>query len=703
MAPFMNDGTPSPEGLRSGEKSHFNAANLNEPQGNNPKHVADPIAICGMAVRLPGDIMSSSQFWDFLISKGDARCKVPESRYNISGHYSKTGKPGFVKNEYGYFLSENVDLGALDTTFFTMPKTELERCDPHQRQLLEVVGDCFRNAGEVNTRGKSIGCFIGAFGEDWAERFFKDSQDYGLYKISGYGDFTLSNRISYEYDLKGPSMTLKTGCSSALIGLHEACLAIERGECSGAIVGGVNLILAPGMTVAMYEQGILSPTGSCKSFSADADGYARGEAINSIYIKRLSDAIIDGNPIRGVIRGTSSNCDGKTVGMTLPSSETHEAMIRKAYQVAGIEDLSQTAYVECHGTGTQIGDPIEVAAVANVFGDNGVYIGSVKPNVGHSEGASGITSLIKGVLALENQIIPPNIRFTTPNPKIPFREKKLTVPVEPTPWPQDRCERVSVNSFGIGGANAHVIIDSARSFFGLKETKPSSSSSAQLLVFSANTNDSLRKQVVSTQQYLEQRPEVLDSLAFTLSARRDHLLHRAFSVCGQNCSPNTSSFVRSPTSVPELVMIFTGQGAQWPGMGAELIQNNQVFQESIKAMDNVLKKLEWAPEWSIEKELLKSGESSNLSKAAFSQPLCTAVQIALVDALTSIKVRPYAVIGHSSGEMAAAYAAGKLTRQEAIMAAYYRGVVSGYTGQPGGMAAIGTYFLFWNPLRLAIC
>ncbi len=363
MAPFMNDGTPTPREPSPESRIPFLTAQLNERLRASSKHVPEPIAICGMAVRLPGGIMNCAQFWDFLVSKGDARCKVPESRYNLSGHYSKSGKPGFVKNEYGYFLSDDIDLGSLDTTFFTLPKTELERCDPHQRQLLEVVGDCFRNAGEVNTRGKSIGCYIGTFGEDWAECYFKDTQHYGVYRISGYGDFTLSNRISYEYDLKGPSMTIRTGCSSALIGLHEACVALERGDCSAAIVGGANLILAPGMSVAMYEQGVLSPTGSCKSFSADADGYARGEAINAIYIKRLSDAIKDGNPIRGVIRATASNCDGKTAGMTLPSSESHESMIRRAYQVADITDVSQTAFVECHGTGTQIGDPIEVSAI----------------------------------------------------------------------------------------------------------------------------------------------------------------------------------------------------------------------------------------------------------------------------------------------------------------------------------------------------
>jgi acyl transferase domain-containing protein len=218
------------------------------------------------------------------------------------------------------------------------------------------------------------------------------------------------------------------------------------------------------MTIAMTEQGVLSPDGRCKTFDAAADGYARGEAINAVYIKKLSDAIRDRDPIRAVIRATASNADGKTSSMSVPSLESHEAMIRDAYNAAGIKDHSRTAFVECHGTGTAVGDPLEVGAVANVFGgQKGVYIGSIKPNVGHSEGASGLTSVIKAVLALERKIIPPNINFCTPNPKIAFEEANLKVPTVPIPWPTEFSERVSINAFGIGGANAHVILDSASS------------------------------------------------------------------------------------------------------------------------------------------------------------------------------------------------------------------------------------------------
>lgn len=653
---------------------------------------AMPIAICGMALRLPGGISTPEAFWDFLINKGDARGPVPESRYKASSFYSKSRKPGHVASEYGYFLDESVDIGALDTSFFSMPKVEVERADPQQRILLELTRECFESAGEVDYRGKTIGTYVGSFGEDWLELFVKDPQFNGTYKITGYGDFVLANRISYEYDLKGPSMVIRTGCSSALICLDEACTAIRYGECDSALVAGTNLIMAPGLTVCMSEQGVLSPNGSSLTFDADADGYARGEALNIVYIKRLDHAIRDGNPIRAVIRGTSNNADGKTLGLSVPSSACHEAMIRRAYKIAGIDDITRTGYVECHGTGTAAGDPIEVSAVASVFGDSGVYIGSVKPNVGHSEGASGLTSLIKAVMALENDTIPPNIKFNKPNPKIPFEEKKLKVPVEPTPWPEDRDKRASVNSFGIGGANAHVVIESAKAYLGTVDSPCESEGlpdHPQLMLYSANTADSLRRQVVQSQKYLEEHPSATQDIAYTLSSRRVHLPHRSFSVAGEGVAANTAPFTKAPSSSADVVMVFTGQSAQWAQMGIELLESNPVFRKSIETMEQVLQSLPDRPSWSLIDELTKPAETSNINTASFSQPLCTALQVALVDALSEIGIMPYGVVGHSSGEMAASYAAGYLTASEAIVAAYYRGVVSSEVKKAGAMAAVG--------------
>ncbi|CAI7576810.1 unnamed protein product [Penicillium palitans] len=651
-----------------------------------------PVAICGMSVRLPGGLHTPQQLWDFLVAKGDARGQVPKSRYNASAYYSETQKPGSIKTEYGYFLDESIDIASVDTSFFTMGKLEVERMDPQQRQMLEVARECMEDAGETNWKGRPIGCYMGSFGEDWLEICVKETQQYGQHRVSGYGDFMLPNRVSYEMDLTGPSMVVRTGCSAGLVALHEACLAISRGDCEGAIVGGANLIMAPGMTTAMSEQGVISPDGSCKSFSADANGYARGEGISAIFIKPLDDAIRDGNPVRAVIRSTASNSDGRGagIGTHVPNDISHEAMIRRAYEVAGIADYSQTAFVECHGTGTQVGDPIETRAVGRVFGPSGgILIGSVKPNLGHSEGASGITSLIKSVLALENRIIPPNIKFKEPNLNIQWDEYGLAVPTEPMPWPEARSERISVNSFGIGGTNAHVVLDSAQSF-GVSPIPPQHTISPQLLVYSANNVESLERMISHYTAYVQKNPTRVADLAFTLCNKREHLPHRAFSV-NNPLGRLTTSVPSKAGEAPTIVMVFTGQGAQWPQMGGSMIYNTvyPAFKKSIQDLDSHLKTLTDGPEWSIEEELLKPSDTSRLGSSELSQPLCTAVQVALIDTFASVGIQPAAVVGHSSGEIAAAYAAGAITANEAITIAFYRGQVTKLQTKPGAMAAIG--------------
>lgn len=490
-------------------------------------------------------------------------------------------------------------------------------------------------------------------------------------------------------------MTIRTACAASLVALNEACIAIDRGQCESAIVGGTSLILCPGMTQRTTEQGVLSPDGDCKPFSADANGYGRAEAINAVFIKPLSDALRDGNPVRAVIRGTGTNSDGKTPGLTHPSSDSQEALIRTTYNLAGITDFSDTGFVECHGTGTPVGDPIETNAIARVFGDSGVYIGSVKGNLGHSEGASGLTSLIKSVLALENRVIPPNIKFAKPNPNIPFETRKLTVPVEPTPWPESQRERISINSFGIGGANAHVIIDSASSFNASIELEEASDI-PQLLTYSANSSESLSKMTDNYGAYLDKYPERIEDVAFTLANRREHLPHRAFLVASRE-KLGTASSPSKPVQTPNIIMVFTGQGAQWPQMGRDLIKSNKVFSSTIKSLDQHLHSLGGsAPEWTIDAELRKTAKTSRLGSAELAQPLCTAIQIALVDTFAAVGIVPAAVVGHSSGEIAGAYASGALTAAEAITAAFHRGAITKKQTRIGGMAAIG---MGWDEVK----
>ncbi|KAI1347996.1 putative polyketide synthase [Xylaria sp. FL0043] len=649
---------------------------------------ACPIAICGMACRLPGGLTTPRQLWDFIIAKGDARSRVPASRYNVDAFYSPVNRPASVVTEYGYFLDESVELGALDTTFFSMRRSDVEGTDPQERLMLEIVRECIEDAGITGWKGKSIGCYIGSLGEDWLEMSSRETQRWGSYKT---GDFLLSNRISYEMNWQGPSMTIRTACSAAMVGLNEACMAISRGDCEGALVGGTNLIMSPGMTTMLSSQGVLSKDGSCKTFSAEADGYARGEALAAIYIKPLESAQRDGNPIRAVIRATAVNHDGKTQGIYQPSYHAQEALIRTAYRVAGISDFGETAMVECHGTGTPTGDPIEAKAITSVFGKDGVYIGSVKPNIGHSEGASGIASIIKMVLALENRIIPPNIKFMTPNPEIPFEDAHLCVPTEALPWPQRRQPRVSINSFGVGGTNAHVILDSADGFLGQQPSSPSpaSTKTPRLLLYSATTAKSLTKLRDLFNDWARVNLDKLDDLSYTLAHRREHLPLRTFTVIQEGAINDATDFT-NVSGKHHLIMIFTGQGAQWPQMGRELFNSNDIFQSTIRSLDGYLRDSfgESLP-YSIEGELLKTASESCLSSAAISQPLCTALQLALVDVLKSINVTPFAVVGHSSGEIAAAYAAGSLTAPEAITIAHYRGVFADKQQKPGSMVVIG--------------
>lgn len=355
--------------------------------------------------------------------------------------------------------------------------------------------------------------------------------------------------------------------------------------------------------------------------------------------------------------------------------------------------------MECHGTGTPVGDPIETNAVARVFGESGVHIGSVKPNVGHSEGASGLTSLIKSVLSLEHQTIPPNIKFTSPNPKIAFQEAKLTVPVDSTPWPEDRCERASVNSFGIGGSNAHVILDSARSFNIPKATTKESTgyvaNKSHLLLLSANSANALTNMTKSFQEWTPLHSEQLEDVAYTLAHRREWLPHRGFVVASTDRPEGAASEGRKiPSQNLNLVMVFTGQGAQWPRMGRELFQRSELsFKHSIKSLDKYLQAAPDPPTWTLEAELLKPARTSKVQSAELSQPLCTAVQIGLVDLFFSLGVNPQAIVGHSSGEIAAAYASGALSAREAITAAWQRGLSAMKQTKLGAMAAVG---LSWD-------
>ncbi|TDZ61131.1 Highly reducing polyketide synthase gloL [Colletotrichum trifolii] len=658
----------------------------------NDKPAYEPIAIIGMGMRPPGRVNNAQDYWDLLVNGLSGICRVPESRYNIDT-WLGPGRENHVPTENGYFL-DDLNLAHVDPSFWSFTKQEAELMDPRQRLFLEVAYEALQNSGAAKFRGTDVGVYVGTMGDDWSQIESHDEQNLDQVRPDVYGDYIIANRASYEFDLTGPSVVVRTACSASLVALHMACRDLQSGDCSSALVGGVNLILTPRDTAVMHQQGVLSVTASCKSFDADADGFARGEGVSAIHIKKLSDAVRDGDPIRAVIRSTCVSGNGRTPGLTTPNAKSHEKLMRRGHALAGITDLSKTAMVECHGTGTAIGDPLEVGAVANIWGEHGMYIGSVKPNIGHGEGASGLSSVIKMILALENSTIPPNINFKTPNPKIPWESAKLTVPTKALPWPRDKLERVSVNSFGIGGSNAHILLESAKCF-GVPSSKFQEPSIIcpppfQLLAVSAAHSESLRSGLDGTEEYLVRTEAKLEDVACTL-LRKEALPCRAFCVTDGSGPLQFSQITNADQAASSLVWVFTGQGAQWARMGKELLESNPMFQQRISHLDNVLAKLENPPPWTLRELLMAPKETSRLAEAEFSQPCLAAIQIALVDLLRFWGVRPHAVVGHSSGETAAAYASGAMTAEDAIRIAYHRGQITLVikAAHNGSMAAVG--------------
>ena len=645
-----------------------------------------------------------------LAAKRSGQCAIPKSRFNVDGFYHPNpDRPGTMNTAGGYFIEE--DIRAFENSFFGINNLEATYMDPQQRKLLEVAYECFENAGTSLEKisGANIGCYVGNFTTDFQLMQGKDSEHLHRYSATGMGTTILSNRLSHAFNLNGPSFVLDTACSSSLYCLHVACTAIESGDCDSAIVAGANLIQSPEQHLGTMKAGVLSKTSTCHTFDASADGYGRADGVGALYVKKLSHAIRDRDPIRSVIRATAVNSNGKTPGITLPSADGQEAVVRKAYKKAGL-NFNQTDYVECHGTGTPVGDPIEVEAVSRVFSkgrQDPLLIGSVKTNLGHSEAASGISSLIKCTLALEKGQIPPTIGVTKVNPKIKLDEWNVKIVTETTEWPKHPArrtgsspvKRASINSFGYGGANAHAILDAAELHVpkGYRDSSEilALARSTFLLPFSATNAGSLKGRVSGLGAIDHGSTSIVD-LAYTLS-RRSHLPSRGFLLAGQK-TLNDDLHVENLRVVPDgksysphpYAFVFTGQGAQWPEMGRELMEEIPSFRRTIQDLDATLQALPEPPSWTLQSTLTDDPSTSQINHASRSQPICTALQVALVRLLADWGIKPEGVIGHSSGEIGAAYAAGFLTAQQAITVAYYRGLVVSGSTMEGAMMAAGT-------------
>ncbi|KAF2844391.1 ketoacyl-synt-domain-containing protein [Plenodomus tracheiphilus IPT5] len=664
-----------------------------------------PVAVVGMGCRLPGHSKSPTALWDLLQRGGTAENTPPESRFNLAGHYDGTRRSRTMKSPGGMFM-EYVNPAVFDGQFFSISRADCVAMDPQQRQLLEVAYEALENGGIPLEKisGTRTGVIVGNSFSDYTAIQNRDPEDRADSITIGLSPSILSNRLSHFFNINGPSISIDTACCGSLVSLDVACRFLDSHQADGMIVGGINLWLAPEHN---EEVGTMNKTqsasGQCRSFDASADGYVKAEAANIVYLKRLDDAIRDNDPIRAIIRGTASNASGRTAGIANPSSEAQAAVARMAYKNAGITDFRATQYVECHGTGTLTGDPIEARGVALVFAPGRqagqeLIIGSIKSNVGHSEAAAGISGLIKTIMAIEHGQIPGNPTFIKPNPRIDWKGLKLRASRTMVQWPKGwMIRRASVNSFGFGGANAHAVLENATSSPHEDEDEEADMTAPKLLVFSANEPSSLMSYAKTLSNHLL-NPTVsidMDHLAYTLSDRRSMLYYRAFTITQLKKPSLTADDLvtgKQAPSPPRIGFVFTGQGAQWSQMGAELVSNFAIARRTIGELDEALKSLPEPPAWTLLEELTSARSGEALRQPEFSQPLVTALQLALLKVLLDWGIRADAVVGHSSGEIAAAAAAGLLTYADAIKTAFYRGQAAKKVGaplEPVGMLAVG--------------
>ncbi|KAJ5985395.1 hypothetical protein N7522_012591 [Penicillium canescens] len=705
----------------------------------------EPIAIIGSGCRFPGDSTSPSKLWDLLYSPRDLTREVPsESRFNAKGFYNVDGEHHGASNaSNAYFIEE--DPRHFDAGFFSIAPREAESIDPQQRLLLETVYEAMENAGLTlnGMRGSETSAYMGAMSADYTDTQLRDIENVSKYMITGTSRALLSNRLSYFFDWKGPSISVDTACSSSLAAVHLGVQALRAGECKISCVGGSNVILNADCYLAATSLHLLSPTGRSQMWDQAADGYARGEGVCVFFMKTLSQALRDGDRIDALLRETCVNSDGRTQGIALPSAEAQISLMRTAYKNAGL-DLSRAEdrpqYIEAHGTGTQAGDPREAFAIGTTFFPPGeghshrpkLVVGSIKTVIGHTEGCAGIAGILKTVLAMRHKTIPPNQHFHNLNPSVKPSFKYLSVATSPEAWPvlpPDTPLRASVNGFGSGGTNCHAVVESyvpeihdngpwgrPKHLRHLPEpvVTPENDFSPIPLLFSASSGTALGAMLERYEEYLERTDVSIQRLAMTLNSHRSTLPVR-ISIPGTSragaleairtqlakirSSPGAEIGTRSSlpefdqVKRPKILGVFTGQGAQWAGMGQGLIEKSALFREAIEIMEKAMAQLPDGPAWSLKEEIMKPPKTSRLGEAEISLPVCAALQVGLVKVLWSAGITFSMVVGHSGGEIGSAYAAGKISEVDAIKIAYYRGVYTklaiGKDGKKGGMIAVG--------------
>ncbi|MEM1168906.1 MAG: beta-ketoacyl synthase N-terminal-like domain-containing protein, partial [Cyanobacteria bacterium P01_H01_bin.35] len=689
----------------------------------NPKK--EPIAIIGMSCRLPGGVDSPEAFWKLLNQGIDAISEVPQQRWKIDEYYDPNpDTPGKIITRYGGFLSQ---VDQFDAPFFGISPREAQSLDPQQRLLLEVSWEAIERANLLPEKlfKTQTGVFIGICTSDYSQQL----ANFGTpeaYWGTGSALSAAAGRLSYQLGLTGPSLSVDTACSSSLVSVHLACQSLRNRESALALAGGVGLLLSPDNSIVFSHAGMLSPDGRCKTFDAEANGYVRSEGCGVIILKRLSDALAHGDNILAVIRGSAMNQDGASGGLTVPNGPSQQAVIRQALENGGVEPGS-VSYIEAHGTGTSLGDPIEVGAVGEVFKkthtqEKPVIMGSVKTNIGHTEGAAGIAGLMKVVLQLQHQQIVPSLHFHQPNPYINWDQLPVEVSTQLMSWPSNGISRVAgVSSFGFSGTNAHIVLEETPPEIRSHNSEFRSDNESvvsvpevnylerpvHLLTVSAKTETALSDLLKGYQDYLQapNNEEKLADICYTANTSRAKFDYRLAIIAsnrqelveklqqykqGELVAGIYSGEVTDDSSTPKVVFLFTGQGSQYVNMGRQLYETAPPFREAINKCDEILSN-------ELEESLLNilyqdknDTQASLLNQTGYTQPALFAIEYGLFKLWSSWGIQPSIVMGHSVGEIVAATVAGVWTLEDGLKLIAARGRLMQKLPSGGEMVSVMT-------------